>query len=128
MKYPLLDEEILEQLQLLSEDEPAFWADLLEVYLRDAQQLYAELAATDAGIDCAQAAACIHKLKGSSANVGAARLAGALADMEVRLRELPQTNAWDAAMLTPIAPVWQETMHQLEQLLDQERIRVGNFR
>lgn len=72
---PLLDEEILGELLALDQGgDGSFLRQIVDVFVKQADDLLVELAQVVDGGNAEQAASLAHKLKGSARTVGAARL------------------------------------------------------
>lgn len=87
MGATVLDAAVLEDLSVLEDLEPGTLAEVVEVFARSGAE---RIAALDAGLaagDRPTIAAMAHGLRGSGANLGAARLAEACHDLERRARE-----------------------------------------
>lgn len=80
---PTLDERIVSQLRTVMEDD---FADLFVTYLDNVSRELARLTGAMARGDAAQATSAAHTIKGSSANLGAQRLAHLCRDLEARCR------------------------------------------
>ena len=85
---PLLDENILGELMELDQGGAGgFLKQIIDVFVRQADDLLVELADVAKKGDAAQAASLAHKLKGSARTVGAARLGRHCEGLEQAARE-----------------------------------------
>ena len=85
--HDLLDQHTLENLRLLGDDDPAFLADIIDLFLEDTPPLLASLQAAIATNDLGSMRMAAHTLKGSAANLGAVVLANIARDIEHQARE-----------------------------------------
>ncbi|AHY45891.1 PAS domain S-box protein [Rubrobacter radiotolerans] len=90
---PLLDEGVLSGLvSLESEGEPEILRELVGVFLNDARSRLDDLRRGVRSKDLAKVRRTAHALRGASASIGAAKLAGGLSELESRAteRDLPE--------------------------------------
>jgi HPt (histidine-containing phosphotransfer) domain-containing protein len=110
----ILDIEILEQLQLLSADEPEFFRELIASFISQAAVFEAELLASISRNDLAEQKRILHKLLGSSSSLGAAALALTLEKLH---RKLTQNQFLTGEDLEELAGILNKTREALQKYL-----------
>lgn len=111
MKAQLLDDEILEQLIFLSEDEPGFWRELVNVFAEEGPEMLAQLAAYLQARNDVLLRKTAHRLIGAAGNLGAVYLVELLREVERLSKE--QAYETIAGVLNEIDGVFQATLNEL---------------
>lgn len=84
---PVIDSEAIENLRALSPgDGDVFLREILDIFIEDTPQRIADLHASHKSGDSEAFVRAAHSIKGSSSNVGAARLRMAAAELEAHGR------------------------------------------
>jgi len=87
-EIPIIDEEAIENLRALDEDGgDAFLREVIDIFKDDTPLRIQELRSSLAAGDQPTFTRAAHSVKGSSANIGAARLRALAADLETRSRQ-----------------------------------------
>lgn len=84
---PAVSDQALEDLRALNPEDPAFLRELIELFLQDVPQRFAELEQALAKGDAALLTRAAHTIKGSCSNFGAANLAAVALQMEHQGKE-----------------------------------------
>lgn len=97
---PPLDGEVVNQLVILDEEaaEPGFFAELVEMFIRDAEGRMDEIAERLCEGDRREAGRIAHRLVGGAGGMGAIPLAGLLGHLDAGCREGDPPQALDALL------------------------------
>ncbi len=79
---PIIDQEAIENLRALSPEDDSFVREIIGVFLEDTPARIEELKRSHAAGDAATFSRAAHSIKGSSSNLGAARLRSAAERLE----------------------------------------------
>jgi len=112
---PLLDETQLDQLR--GNDHNDAFAEIIELYLSQTESQISQLAEAIDKTDPAETSRIAHQIKGSSANLGARRLADALSRLEESAKENDLYQA--APLLEEIRGTFDRTRVQFQALLSE---------
>jgi PAS domain S-box-containing protein len=112
----LVDEEMLEAIKELQiEGEADFLSEIIRIFLHDSQTTMDVIAESLSGKDLLTLKKSVHSLKGSSGNLGANRLSGLCARIEILAAEQDLDGA--AALLPTLHSVYISTCQALEEKL-----------
>jgi HPt (histidine-containing phosphotransfer) domain-containing protein len=82
-----VDRAVVDELEAATGRDPAFLADLIDTYLADADALLRSMHQAIAEADAGELRRAAHSLKSNSASFGAATLADACRELELRARD-----------------------------------------
>jgi HPt (histidine-containing phosphotransfer) domain-containing protein len=108
----ILDIEILEQLQLLSVDEPEFFKELITSFISQSAVFQTELLASISHNDALEQKRILHKFLGSSSSLGAAALALTLEKLHKKLTEKHSLTQEDLEELIYIVSKTKEALQK----------------
>jgi PAS domain S-box-containing protein len=114
-KYEMIDQSIIQRLKNMALSDPGFLKEVINMFLAQAPVIIREMEQHCKSNEFEKMGQAAHKLKGSSLNLGARKLAEICRDIEIRsrtndLRECEQ-------MLASLNMVYEKSVEELKQLI-----------
>ncbi len=111
---PVIDAEAIENLRAINPDDSSFLKEIIGIFLEDTPARIAELRVAMAGGDASTFSRAAHSIKGSSSNLGAARLRSLAERLEHDSKSLPLASFVQG--IAQLEAVFAETKAELERL------------
>ncbi|MBP7141447.1 MAG: Hpt domain-containing protein [Opitutaceae bacterium] len=111
---PIIDAEAIENLRAINPDDSSFLKEIIGIFIEDTPARIAELRTTMANGDVDGFSRAAHSIKGSSSNLGAARLRSLAEHLEHDSKSQPLANF--AQGITELEATFAATKSELEQL------------